>query len=243
MRRMTARGHADLHIRAVHSWAREHSKETPHLTLSATDKIELGRLGQVIEYKTVGSLIFSQGDEAAYLYLLASGVVRTHHVLNNGERQVLAFHWPGDLFGLAENGKYLDSSETVASSRVYRFPVGKLEQFLLMNPSIQESFFVKAVHDLRNTQRQLIIMGRFDISRRLAAFLLDCSVHESYFDHRTAILTLPMNRYDIADYLGTSAETVTRALSRLESEGMVHRVTARKIELQLDALKTFVNFD
>ncbi|WP_020175585.1 Crp/Fnr family transcriptional regulator [Methyloferula stellata] len=243
MRRMTIRGHADLQICAVRSWPREHVKEAPHLTLSATDKIELGRLAQIVEYKTAGSLIFSQGSEAAYLYLLASGVVRTYHVLNNGERQVLAFHWPGDLFGLAENGKYLDSSETIASSKVYRFPVGRLEQFLLMNPNIQEIFLVKAVHDLRNTQRQLIVMGRLDIPRRLAAFLLDCSAHERYFDHRANILTLPMNRYDIADYLGTSAETVTRALSRLESEGMVRRVTARKIELKPSTLKAFVNFD
>jgi CRP-like cAMP-binding protein len=243
MRRMTTRGHADLQIRAVRSWPREHSKQAAHLTLSAADKIELGRLAQIVEYKTAGSLIFSQGSEAAYLYLLVSGVVRTYHVLNNGERQVLAFHWPGDLFGLAENGKYLDSSETIASSKVYRFPVGELEQFLLMNPNIQEIFLVKAVHDLRNTQRQLIVMGRFDIPRRLAAFLLDCSAHEHYFDHRTNILTLPMNRYDIADYLGTSAETVTRALSRLESEGMVRRVTARKIELMPGTLKAFVNFD
>ncbi|WP_020175582.1 Crp/Fnr family transcriptional regulator [Methyloferula stellata] len=240
---MTTRGHADLRIRAVRSWPREHGKEAPHLTLSAADKVELGRLAQIIEYKTVGSLIFSQGDEATYLYLLAEGVVRTHHVLNNGERQVLAFLWPGDLFGLAENGRYLSCAEAITPSKVYRFPIRRLEHFLLKNPSIQDSFFVKAVYDLRNTQRQLIVMGRFDIPRRLAAFLLDCSAHEHYFDHRTKILTLPMNRDDIADYLGTSAETVTRALNRLESEGMVQRITARKIELKPAILKAFIDLN
>ena len=52
-----------------------------------------------------------------------------------------------------------------------------------------------------------------------------------------------MSRYDIADYLGTSAETVTRALARLEGEGMLHRVTPRNLELKLDQLKSFIDFD
>ena len=92
----------------------------------------------------------------------ADGVVRVYHTLRNGERQILAFHWPGDLFGLAEHGKYVNSADTIAPSRVYRFPVSKLERFLLKNSNIQDAFLVKAVHDLRNTQRQLIVMGRFN---------------------------------------------------------------------------------
>ena len=96
---------------------------------------------------------------------------------------------------------------TIASSRVYRFPVRKLERFLLKNPNFQDAFLVKAVYDLRNTQRQLIVMGRFKIQQRLAVFLVDCSAHEHYFDQSKQILTLPMSRYDIADYLGTSGGT------------------------------------
>jgi len=86
-------------------------------------------------------------------------------------------------------------------------------------------------------------MGRFNIQRRLAVFLVDCSAHEHYFDQSKQILTLPMSRYDIADYLGTSAETVTRALARLEGEGMLHRVAPRNLKLKLDQLKTFIDFD
>jgi CRP-like cAMP-binding protein len=51
-----------------------------------------------------------------------------------------------------------------------------------------------------------------------------------------------MSRYDIADYLGTSAETVTRAFTRLEREGLLRRVTARTVELKPELLKAFVNF-
>ena len=63
----------------------------------------------------------------------------------------------------------------------------------------------------------------------------------SYFDQSTHVLTVSMSRYDIADYLGTSAETVTRAFTRLEREGLLRRVTARTVELEPELLKAFIS--
>ncbi len=235
--------HAEIHIRAVRGWPRERSSEPPHVVFTASEKAELARLAQIIDFRTTGSTIFAQGDDAAFIYLLADGAVRTCHTLRNGERQVLAFHQPGDLFGLAEHGRYVSEARTLAPSRVYRFPIGKLERLLLKHPRIQDGLLVKAMHDLRQAQRQVILMGRFDIPRRLAAFLVDCSTYEHYFDATKNTLTLPMSRYEIADYLGTSAETVTRALQRLEQTGMLQRLTARSLELKRDQLKAYVDFE
>lgn len=243
MPRSASPAHSDIRIRAARGWPDEHAETAPHLPLAAAERAELARLAQIVDFRSPGSQIFRQGDDAAFIHLLVEGVVRTYRALHNGERQILAFHWPGDLFGLAEHGKYVSSAETIAASRVYRFPVAKLENFLLKNPAIQDGMRVKAMHDLRNAQRQLIVMGRFDIPRRIAAFLLDCTVHAPYFDPRTQILTLPMTRYDMADYLGTSAETVTRGLGRLEGEGLLSRVTARALRLRPDRLKAFVDLD
>jgi len=129
--------HADIRIRATRSSPRERGEEAPYLALTASDKAELRRVAQIIDFRTVGSETFSQGDDAAFTYLLTDGVVRIYHTLRNGERQILAFHWPGDLFGLADRGKYANSAETIAPSRVYRFPVRKLERFLLKNPTFR----------------------------------------------------------------------------------------------------------
>lgn len=243
MSRLSNRGQNEIRIRAARGWPRPHGEEGPHLALSAPQRADLARLAEIIEYKTAGSKIFSQGDSAAFIYLLVDGLTRVCHTLHNGDRQILAFHWPGDLFGLAEHGRYVNSAETITKATVNRFPVKKLEAFLLENPQVQEDFLVKAMHDLRRSQRQLLIMGRYDIPRRLAAFLLDCSGQGHYFDPATQVLTLPMSRYDIADYLGTSAETVTRALGRLESDGVLRRLTARTLELKLSELKGVVDLE
>ena len=235
--------HAAIRIRAGQSWPSDHGTEAPHIPMTPAEKAELSRIGQVIDYHTSGSLLFSQGEDALYYYLLTDGIVETYFSLRNGERQILAFHWPGDLIGLSELGRYVGSAATVAPSRLYRFSVGELSRSLRANPEIQNGFLVKAIHDLRNAQRQLIVMGRLDITHRLAAFLLDCSAHEHYYDANTNLLTLAMTRFDIADYLGTSAETVTRAMGQLQRNGLIKRLRPRDIKIDRPGLRAFVDLE
>ena len=165
------------------------------------------------------------------------------YMLPQGDRQVVAFYWPGDLFGLSEAGVYVNSIEALTACKVLRFPIAALELFFLKNPRIQHRFLIKAVHDLRAMQRQLIVMGRLSVTRRLAVFLLDCSGHERYYNASNQTLTLPMSRYDIADYLGTSAESVARALLSLEEKGIVRRLTPRSIELRLAEIRAFAQME
>lgn len=232
-----------IRLRAASGWASASDDGARYFPLSAADRAELGRIAQIVEYRTPGSQIFRQGHEAAFLYILADGLVRVHTGLGNGDRQIVAFHWPGDLFGLAEGGLYINSAETLTPCVLHRFPVQRLERFLLDNPRIQHGFLVKAIHDLRAAQRQLVVMGRLTVTQRLAAFLLDCAEHPNFFDPAARLLTLPVTRYDIADYLGTSAESITRSFGQLEGKGMARRLSARTIELHPDSLRRFAVLD
>jgi len=230
-----------IRIRAVPPWQPDHGGEAPFLALSVDDRAELRRFGQAISFKTAGTQIFTGGEKASYLYLLTDGLAQSYRVTPSGERQIVAFYWPGDMLGAAEEGAYVNSAVALSPCTVYRFPVDMLSDFLIAHPAIQNKFLAKAIHDLRNTQRQLLMMGRLDVLARLAAFILDCSGHDDYFDASRNTLSLPMTRYDIADYIGTSSEVVTRGLGRLEGMGLIRRLSRRTLELKTKELKAFVN--
>lgn len=213
------------------------------LHLSTAERAELAKLAKPIEFKSAKTHILEQGGKAGCLYLLADGIVQVSRMLPDGARHIVAFLWPGDLFGLEEKGRFLNGAETVTPCIVYQFQSQKLKAFLLANPRVQQTVLVQAVHGLRAAQRQIIVVGRLETRRALAAFLLDCATHEHYFNAAKAQLELPMTRYDIADYLGTAAESVTRAFTRLAAEKLIRRITPRQLFLDLPGLRRMVNLD
>ena len=235
-----AERHSQLFIRALRSWTGPGVSESPELVLTAEEVAELERFSSIMSFPAKGSRVFPEGGSGDFLYLLQEGVVMSYHG-SGGDRQIMAFHWPGDLFGLAEHNRYVFSAEAVTPCVVRLFPRDRLAQFLLLHPQLQEAFLVKAVHDLRTLQRQFIVMGRFDVTGRLAAFLLDCAAHEQYFDAARSSLSVPMSRVDIADYLSTVSETVTRAFGRLEEVGAIRRSGPRRLILDLEKLRKEIN--
>jgi len=212
-----------------------------HNLLSSAEQAELAKIATILEYQIGGVAIYSEGEDAHFLYLIDEGVVRLSRHLPNGARQVLGFMWSGDLLGLAEEGRYVNSAESLTSAAVFRFPLERLRRLLLSEPVLQLHLLTKAAHELRNAQRQIIVLGQLSTSKRLGSFLLDCRQQVSIFDSRTRLLRLPMSRFDIGDYLGTSPESVARAFAALERDGFLRRASPRSVELlDPDGLARFV---
>jgi CRP-like cAMP-binding protein len=165
-------------------------------------------------------MIYREESPAQWVFAVAEGVVKSYRDLPSGKRVVNAFLFARDLFGLAENGRFLSSAQTVTHTTLYRLPVEDLTALLKRDPELQFQFLTKVTHELRESQRRMILRGRRDAVGRLAMFLTlmaglnptactDCKI------------SLPMSRSDIADFLGLSLETVSRAAGALERRRLV----------------------
>ena len=62
--------------------------------------------------------IFGEGEPAEYFYQVVKGAVRTYKLLNDGRRQISAFHLPGDVFGLEAGEEHRFTAEAIADSTV-----------------------------------------------------------------------------------------------------------------------------
>lgn len=229
-------------LRAQHPW-QSSDEDGSNIELSPAECLELLQLGEALRVTAHAAAIFMQGERASNLYYLEEGVVQGRHTIRSGVRQSVALFWPGDFFGVPRAGYYFNSAEAVTDCTVYKFPIRNLENYLLLRPRVQQKFLIKASHDIRQSQRRLIVMGALDVTRRLAVFLLDCCGHSTHFDYGTQILTVPISRHDIADHIGTSSETVTRAMNSLERKGLLKRITPWKLELKTAELFAFSGLD
>lgn len=200
-----------------------------HDLLSSGEREALLRIATIVDLPGRRLRVFSQGDPARAVFIIGSGAVSVSRRLEGGERQVLEFLYPGDLLGLAQNGRYVNSAQTLTASRLFRIPYAGLKNLLQHDTHMRFVLLVKLAHELREAQRHIIIIGSTHVARRLATLLGDLCLDSPYYNSRTGKLELPLTRSDIGDYLGASAEAVTRAFAALEREKLLHRLRYRTV--------------
>ena len=92
--------------------------------------------------------------------------------------------------------------------------------------------------NLKHAEDHMLLLGRKNSLEKVAAFLLE--MDERLF--ATGIVALPMSRRDIADYLGLTLETVSRAISQFHRAGLLQFIGTNQREISLHdraGLKSF----
>jgi CRP-like cAMP-binding protein len=210
--------------------------------LPRTQQSKLRAIATVLEFQRGNSTVFAEGEDAHFVYAISAGIVRIDRHSEGGRRQILAFMLPGDLFGLPDGGTYVNSAETVCPSTLYRVPWQRLTELMRKDPEVQVALMVRVAFDLRQAQRRIIMLAQQNASQKLASFLLDFAQHTEFYDERRRLLTLPLTRFDLGDYLGIAPETVARTFARLEGAKLVLRTSARLVEIRdVDGLKSLVS--
>lgn len=174
-----------------------------------------------------GAVIYADGEPSGPLYLVEFGAVRICRLTADGRRQISAFHFAGEVFGFECNAEHHFYAESIdgAGIRVLR-PITK-EHFA-------DSVLPLALRSLGRAQEHLLLLGRQNAMERMAAFLID--LHERQDTGR--FIDLPMQRNDIADYLGLTFETVSRILRKFKDAHIIRLPAIKQIEvLDLAALR------
>jgi CRP/FNR family nitrogen fixation transcriptional regulator len=169
--------------------------------------------------------IYGEGEPSEYLYQIISGAVRTYKLLSDGRRQISAFHLPGDVFGLDPGSEHRLTAEAITNTTVRLVPRRNLEKAAASNVQVARNLWTITASDLRHAEDHMLLLGRKTAMERVATFLLEMDRRLA----RAGMMALPMCRRDIGDYLGLTLETVSRALSQLNDEGILMFSSARQI--------------
>jgi CRP-like cAMP-binding protein len=215
----------------IHAPPFDCSVERPSENLLDGDQQDrLRNLATLLQYRR-GQTVYSQGEETRYIHFVSSGIVRIFRSVEHGKRQIISFRTAGDLCGLPETGVHVNSAETVSAARIYRISWQLFHPLMLATPHLQLVLLRKVAADFRQAQARIMMLGQGNIFHRVAAFLVDMMAIPQFFDSEQSLLYLPMNRFDVADYLGTCPETAGRAFTKLEDMGIIQRITPRRIRI------------
>jgi len=162
-----------------------------------------------------GTEIFGEAEPADYVYQVIEGAVRSHKLLPDGRRQIGAFHLPGDIFGLENGDFHRFTAEAVVDTTVRLVKRQSLERVAKTDPAILRSLRTLTSASLEHVENHVLLLGRNTARERVAAFLLEMKGRLT----AAGVIVLPMNRRDIADYLGLTFETVSREFSAFHRKG------------------------
>jgi CRP-like cAMP-binding protein len=167
-----------------------------------------------------GTILYREDMPLTSIFIVGQGVVKAFRDLPSGKRRITAFLLPEDIFGLAENGRYVNTAQTVSQVTLYRISYQQFTESLQRDPDLEFQLLSKVTHALRESQRHAIVTGRRDAAGRLAMFLSMLETHVPQAQRDDSIV-VPMSRTDIANYLGLSLEAVSRASRELARKGIV----------------------
>lgn len=172
-----------------------------------------------VSFYPVDATIYAQGDIAGNAYLVEFGTVRISRITLDGRRQITRFCFAGDVFGLEGADEHEFSAESVdgAGVRVLR-PTNAT--------GFAQTVLSLAMRACSQMQKHILILGRLGANERMARFLADLLEREN-----DGVINLPMQRNDIADYLGITFETVSRSLRVLKERGVIRLNSISQIEV------------
>ena len=164
-----------------------------------------------------GATIYAQSDPAEFIYQVVSGVVRTITLNRDGRRIVHGFHLPGEIFGMEREKIHHCSAEAVCETELVQCPVSRLNTLADTDKEAARELWMSLLVSRDRTAERFMYVLHGTAFEKLAYFLIDLA----WRTQSSRRIELPMSRYDIADYLGLSSETVSRTFTTLRTRGLI----------------------
>jgi CRP-like cAMP-binding protein len=174
--------------------------------------------------------ICRQGQAANTWYCVLCGAALCCIIKSDGRRQIVDLLLPGNFFGFTAGAEYDYTVEAVASGTIVAgYPRKRVEALADSNPHLTREIRQVAFDALSRLQEQLLIVGRITVQQKVASFII--AMADRLSQDGSDRVTLPVSRYEIADYLAVSAETVSRALGELKQRGLIRFAGTRVIQI------------
>ena len=186
--------------------------------------------------------LYRQGDECQSLYVVKSGSFRSFITDLDGNEQTIGFYLPGELMGLdaLNHERFTCSAVALETGSVCELALSRLNDLCSKIPNLHMQMLRILGKEIASDHDLIVLLGHHSAKERMAIFLLTLSCRYGALGFSSTEFNLSMPRHDIANFLGVTAETVSRQLADLGKLGVI-TVKQRGVQFNdLDLLKAIV---
>ncbi|QJR79305.1 fumarate/nitrate reduction transcriptional regulator Fnr [Alteromonas pelagimontana] len=214
-----------------------------HLCLPvALNKTEIESLDDIIERKKPlhkHDKLVRPGDAFRSLYAVRSGSLKSFVNNQDGEEQIVGFHFPGDIIGFdaLRESQHQSFTQALETAMVCELPYETLDKMAIQFHKLRHQLMSFMSAEIKQHHDMMMLLNKRTAEERLLYFLAHLSkrFEERGFSHRQ--FNLSMTRNEIGNYLGLTVETISRLLTRFQKEGII------EVEGKLISIMNFAALD
>lgn len=204
---------------------------------------DLNELASACSLRTLSKdeYLFHQGEPASCFFIVQSGAVKVHRLMQDGREQVIHIFKPWESFAevtLSGSSHYPVSAAAVESSQVVCVENDKLRKLVHRIPDLSLRIIASM------SMRLKFLVGKLEKQKfqqadgRLADWILDQAKGSA-----DASFELRVKKKNIAAQLGITSETFSRTLNQFKKAGWLEESQKRWVVLEQKALRRCADGD
>lgn len=180
-----------------------------------------------------GAVVVHEGEHAEEVGFVLRGCLGMVKVLPDDRRHVIGLLVPTDRFGRIFDGPSSFQLEALSAARLACIDRESFEDLLRTEPEAERKLLVHLLDELDAAREWVLLIGGVRVIERVASFLLILlrRLAPSAASARK-VIAQPLSRRDLAHFLGTRRESISRALHELQNEGVLRILTPDTFEIR-----------
>lgn len=171
-----------------------------------------------------GENIFRQGDISTMLRVVVAGNVKLVYHTPEGQSVLLDMLKPGDFFGnptADSSDVYNETAETQTTACIISIRNSDFREFMQRYSSVSIAVLEIMADRLNESRERIQHLSTLSVKKRLAHILYNLAKKFGEDNRHGLLIQLPLSRRDLADMIGTSAETTSRIMSQFQEENLI----------------------
>jgi CRP/FNR family transcriptional regulator, anaerobic regulatory protein len=179
-----------------------------------------------------GTVIVEDGAVVHEIGYVIDGTLAMIQNIDHSRKHIIGFLVPTDIYGRLFDGPNSYRIEALSDTRILSFPRAPFEAFLRQHPETERVFLVHLLDEMDAAREWLLLISGRKVINRAASFLTILIRRKKSVDpHHPHLVHLSLARKDLAHYLGTRPESLSRAFHELQDMGILRIIDANSFEI------------
>ena len=185
------------------------------------------------------------GQRSSHCLLLLNGMVCRYRTMQDGQRQIMSFHFPGDILDLSALllGSLGHGIGTVTPVEVAPIAHATVLGWIEQHPGLRRLLWQDTLVDAAVFREWVVNVGRRPALARTAHLLCELATRLQAAGLEDQAFNLPVTVVELADATGLSVVHVNRVLQELRAKKLIELRGKVLAVLDWDGLRQAAGFD